>query len=63
MLILQPEAATGVTILTNDLVWAALLWVVVAAVALAGGLRPRSESGGRDQQPEARPSLAATFGR
>jgi membrane protease YdiL (CAAX protease family) len=39
MLILQSEAATGGEILTNDLVWAALLWVVVAAVALTGGLR------------------------
>jgi membrane protease YdiL (CAAX protease family) len=63
MLILQAEAATGVRILISDLVLAALLWVVVAAVSRAGGMRPRWESGGRDQQPAARPSLAGTFGR
>ncbi len=39
LLLLQSVHETGVETLTYDLVWAALLWLIVAAVARAGGLR------------------------
>lgn len=62
-LILQSQGSGAGSVLASVLVRAALLWVVVAAVALAGGMRSRSARGGRKQQQEARPSPAGTFGR
>jgi ABC-type proline/glycine betaine transport system permease subunit len=41
--ILGPVAVAGVPLMTFDLVWAAALWVVVAAVAVANGWHLRRQ--------------------
>jgi membrane protease YdiL (CAAX protease family) len=46
-LILLPVALSEVSTLTSTLVWAAALWLVVAAVAVAGGLKPGARHRGR----------------
>jgi hypothetical protein len=65
MLILQPLAIAGVSLLTYILVFGAALWVVVGVVAVAnhGHLTRQQLRRGQDRHQEARPVPGGSFGR
>jgi membrane protease YdiL (CAAX protease family) len=63
--IIIPLSLVGVTAVTLDLVFTAVLWVVVGAIALANGghLTRQQLRRGQDRHQEARPVPGGSFGR